>query len=208
MVRQKVRVINDTDPFRDRPDLLTDPVFLVGNGKSREKFDLERLRNIGTIIGCNALYREFTPDLLIAIDQKMLRELKSSTYEGTVIMPRGRTVAVPKALVWKTEKFNTSGCYGLRLVSQKMGPKECYMLGMDGFPGNMYDGTLNYSTHTLQNFKGINSRYLLTLKEIKNTTFINVNDKDAWPKECHDTSSYRFMTYEDFEKQMLHWRNR
>jgi hypothetical protein len=198
-----VRKVYNDEPFKNRQDLVTDPVFLIGNGASRKDFDLERLRGIGTIIGCNALYREFTPDLLITIDTKMMREVKRAGYKGTVIIPRGRTVTVPESLIWNTKEFNTSGAYGMKLIAQKIQAKKCYMLGMDGFPGNMYDGTENYSTMTLRNFKGVVSRYQAILGESKGTTFINVNEKDGWPKECHEMSNYKFMAYEEFEEQIM-----
>ena len=73
-----VRKVYNDEPFENRQDLITDLVFLIGNGASRKDFDLERLRGIGTIIGCIALYREFTPDLLITIDSKMMREVKAA----------------------------------------------------------------------------------------------------------------------------------
>ena len=198
-------------PFRERQDLLTDPVFLIGNGTSRKDFDLERLRGKGTIIGCNALYREFTPDVLIAIDAKMLKELKKSGYgeeeEEFVIIPRNRTVGI-KAMTWKTERFNTSGCFAMKLITSIMKPTKCYMIGMDGYPGNMYDGTENYAPNTLQNFKGVNGYYLKTLKEPGETVFINVNYKDTWPEETHNTDRYEFMHFDEFEKTvMLRWRN-
>jgi len=190
-------------PFSDRPELLTDPVFLIGNGKSRKDFDLERLRNIGTIIGCNALYREFTPDVLIAIDAKMLTEIKVAKYESFTIIPRNRTVAVPQSKVWKTERFNTSGCFAMKLISQVMKPSKCYMLGMDGYPGNMYDGTKNYAPNTLQNFKGVNTYYLQVLTGPGETVFTNVNEKDTWPEEAKATGKYDFMSYEEFEKTIM-----
>jgi len=192
-------------PFRERSDLITDPVFLIGNGTSRKDFDLERLRGIGTIIGCNALYREFTPDLLIAIDAKLLRELNEAKYgeENTVIIPRGRTVDVPKALNWKTERFNTSGCFGMKMISQLMQPKKCYMLGMDSYPGNLYDGTENYAINTLVNFSGVSSYYLKALQGPGDTVFINVNAKDAWPAEAHQTGKYKYITYKEFEDEVI-----
>jgi hypothetical protein len=192
-------------PFRDNQEMLTDPVFLIGNGNSRQGFDLERLRSIGTIIGCNALYREFTPDLLIAIDAKMLKELKGAGYgeENLVIMPRNRTQNVPKSRTWKTERFNTSGCFAMKLISQLMKPKTCYMIGMDGYPGNVYDGTQNYAANTLQNFKGVNGYYLKVLKEKGETMFVNVNNVDKWPEEAHKTGRYTSITYEEFEKTIL-----
>ena len=41
----------------------SDIVFVLGNGTSRKDILLEPLRQHGTIYGCNALYREFKPDI-------------------------------------------------------------------------------------------------------------------------------------------------
>ena len=195
----------EVPPFDENSELCTDPIFLIGNGKSRVNFDLERLRGIGTIIGCNALYREFTPDLLVAIDAKMLREIKISKYgdTNTVLIPKNRTVDVPSAMVWKSERFNTTGCFTMKLISELMKPSKCYMLGMDGFPGNVYDHTINYAANTLQNFNGVLNYYMGVLKANHNTVFINVNEKDAWPKEAHDTGKYEYITYDEFEKTVM-----
>jgi hypothetical protein len=79
------------------------------------------------------------------------------------------------------------------------------MLGMDGYPGNMYDGTKNYAPNTLQNFKGVIGYYIKALSGPGETVFINVNEKDAWPKEAHDTGKYKFITYEEFEKVICNY---
>jgi len=49
--------------------------FCIGNGESRIGFDLERLRPLGTIVGCNALHRDFTPDVLTAVDHGIMHEI-------------------------------------------------------------------------------------------------------------------------------------
>ena len=36
--------------------------------KVRQGFDLEKLRQHGTIYGCNAIYRDFMPDVLTVVD--------------------------------------------------------------------------------------------------------------------------------------------
>jgi hypothetical protein len=194
-------------PFKDAPELLTDKVFLIGNGTSRKDFDLEKLRGHGTIIGCNALYRDFSPDLLIAIDAKMLTELRKNKYcdNHHCIVPVSRQVVVPNSMKWRTDKFNTSGCFAMKLISLVMRPKVCYMLGMDGFPGNMYDKTANYAINTLQNFTGIATYYMKTLNQAEDIMFVNVNIKDAWPSEAHATGVYSYMTYEEFEALYSNW---
>jgi len=55
-------------------------VFCIGNGESRKGFDLETLRPKGKIYGCNALYRDFTPDVLIGVDHGIMHEIYHSGY--------------------------------------------------------------------------------------------------------------------------------
>ena len=55
-------------------------VFIIGNGESRIDFDLERLRSYGKIYGCNLLYEEFTPDALVAIDDRIMHPCYWSGY--------------------------------------------------------------------------------------------------------------------------------
>jgi len=55
-------------------------VFSIGNGESRKGVDLEKLRSHGKIYGCNALYRDFVPDVLVAVDQGIMHEIYHSGY--------------------------------------------------------------------------------------------------------------------------------
>ncbi len=50
-------------------------VFCIGNGESRKGFDLEKLRPHGTIYGCNAIYRDFMPDVITAVDHGIMHEI-------------------------------------------------------------------------------------------------------------------------------------
>lgn len=54
--------------------------FVLGNGKSRRGIDLSLLKQQGKVYGCNALYREFTPDVLIATDKPIADEIQNSGY--------------------------------------------------------------------------------------------------------------------------------
>ena len=197
-------VIARTNPFNGHEELLTDNVFLIGNGISREGFDLERLRPYGTIIGCNALYRDFTPDLLITIDTKMMNEVKKANYfvDNLIVHPRGRAVKIPGALQYRCKYFNTSGCFGMYLIDEHMTAKNCYMLGMDGYQGNVYHQTHNYAVTPVTNFKTIIDRYRTAMAEGKgDTCFINVNKKDTWNIEYSDR--YKYMTYREFNEGLL-----
>ena len=55
-------------------------VFCIGNGESRKGFDLNKLKPFGKIYGCNALYREFSPDVLVSVDHGIMHEIYHSGY--------------------------------------------------------------------------------------------------------------------------------
>jgi len=54
---------------------------IIGNGTSRLKFDLNHLKskNLQTY-GCNALYRDFDPDFLVAVGKEISDEIEHSGY--------------------------------------------------------------------------------------------------------------------------------
>ena len=55
-------------------------VFCIGNGESRKYFNLDLLKPHGKIYGCNALYREYTPDVLVSVDHGIMHEIYQSGY--------------------------------------------------------------------------------------------------------------------------------
>ena len=57
-----------------------DSVFVLGNGPSRKNIDLSELQ--GTVIGCNACYRDFTPDVICATDAGIMSDIIESGYDG------------------------------------------------------------------------------------------------------------------------------
>ena len=54
--------------------------FCFGNGKSRVGLDLDKYKQYGTVVGCNAIYRDFTPDILVALDAPIAHEIYRSGY--------------------------------------------------------------------------------------------------------------------------------
>ena len=41
---------------------------IVGNGKTRKEVDITNFKSLGPVYACNAAYRDFKPDFLVAID--------------------------------------------------------------------------------------------------------------------------------------------
>ena len=54
-------------------------VVVIGNGKSRQSIDLESLPY--TTYGCNAVYRDYSPSVLVTVDNGMMQEIYTE-YEG------------------------------------------------------------------------------------------------------------------------------
>ena len=61
---------------------MIDKAFILGNGPSRPT-DIKWLNNLeGDTYGCNAIYRDWTPDFLVANDFPMMLDIMNSTYTG------------------------------------------------------------------------------------------------------------------------------
>ena len=58
-------------------------VICLGNGTSRQNVDLDKLSLYFTMYGCNALYRDWTPDVLTAVDHGIMHEIYHSGYGYT-----------------------------------------------------------------------------------------------------------------------------
>ena len=58
-----------------------DTAFVIGNGKSRLPVNLEQIKTKGKVYACNAVYRTFQPDHLIAVDVKMVLEINKAGFQ-------------------------------------------------------------------------------------------------------------------------------
>jgi hypothetical protein len=65
--------------------------FVLGNGNSRATIPLDSLKQHGVIYGCNALYRDFSPDWLVAVDEGVIDEINSSNFpKESTLFPRSK----------------------------------------------------------------------------------------------------------------------
>jgi hypothetical protein len=137
--------------------------FIVGNGKSRQAVDLSSLVGKGTIFGCNALYREFEEfNYLVAIDDRMIKELSSiATYEPH-ILSRGQMIIPHEDERWESVEYSpnrrrSNAGMNAMLEAIRRGHNVLYCLGFDFILEgeksieNVYAGTKNYEPHTQSN---------------------------------------------------------
>jgi len=57
--------------------------FVLGNGLSRQSVDLPQLKLQGSVYACNAIYREFEPDVLISTDTPISEHIQNQGYSQT-----------------------------------------------------------------------------------------------------------------------------
>ena len=66
--------------------------FVIGNGISRQHVSLPHLKVRGRVYACNAVYRTFTPDVLVATDKSISLVIQESGYPLTNIFYTRRPV--------------------------------------------------------------------------------------------------------------------
>ena len=132
----------------------TSRAFIIGNGKSREGFDLEQLRQYGDIYGCNALYRDFEPDWLVAIDEVITKEIQESNFpEDKFIHPIYEEQFEHPEFNPFTRLRSNAGMNAM-VEALKHGKRELICLGFDFIindklsVSNLYDGTNAYGPST------------------------------------------------------------
>ena len=128
--------------------------FIIGNGASRDGFDLEQLRPYGEIYGCNALYRDFEPDWLVAIDQVITEEIQESDF------PKEKFIHPIMEEQFEHPEFNpftrlrSNAGMNAMIEALKRGKRELICLGFDFIindsisVSNLYDGSNAYGPET------------------------------------------------------------
>ena len=124
--------------------------FVLGNGVSRRGLDLDFIQSRGPVYGCNALYRDFTPDVLVATDRAMAQEIESTGYAQQHRFFTRRPAANSGAQVVPRAWYGySSGPVALALAAGA-GHSPIYLIGFDlgadhqGLFNNIYAGTQNY----------------------------------------------------------------
>ena len=183
--------------------------FVLGNGTSRKTINLNELKRKGITFGCNALYREFSPDYLIAVDTKMILEISQAGYQHQqqVWTNRNKNFKKIKGLnFFQSDKGWSSGTTALHFASTT-DVEDIYILGFD-FIGienkinNIYAGTYNYKRiDEHATFHGNWLRQtLITCQKFSKKRYIRVLGENGYiPQEFHDLSNMSHINIKDFE---------
>jgi hypothetical protein len=188
--------------------------FVIGNGISRKSISLESLRTHGKIYGCNALYRDFDPDYLIAVDIKMVLELAEARYQHKIPVWTNSNktfLKIPGLNFFNPAKGWSSGPTALWMASEHDN-EEIYILGFD-YAGigddkqqvnNIYSGSFNYkrvderATYYGNWLKQTTS----TIHQFNKKRYIRVVEEDTLiPRELQSLTNLQHMTVVEFNKK-------
>ena len=183
---------------------------MLGNGTSRKSINLEQLKTKGTIYGCNALYRDFDPDFLVAVDVKMILEINQAKYQHRHPVWTNPNRAYDKMNglnFFNPSKGWSSGPTALHLASEHQN-NVIYIIGFD-YQGiedkinNIYASTPNYKkSHERATFYGNwLKQTCITCEKFSEKRYIRVVQEDAFiPKEFEKITNLKHISIEEFKK--------
>mgnify|MGYP001593307535 FL=1 len=186
--------------------------FVLGNGTSRKSIDLEKIKNIAKVYACNAVYRTFQPDYLVAVDVKMVLEINKAGYQhkNTVWTNPNKSYQRIKNLnFFNPSKGWSSGPTALWLAAEHE-YETVYILGFDyrglnqgRLLNNIYADTANYkkSTDGATFFGNWMRQTIAVVKQNPEIKFVRVIASDNYdPDELNTFDNYSTMFIEDFAK--------
>jgi hypothetical protein len=187
--------------------------FVLGNGRSRLNILPSALQPYGKIYGCNALYREFSPDYLIAVDTRMILEIQETKYQLShevwtnirpeIIYDHGFHYFKP-SLAW------SSGPCALQLAV-KHNPSEIYILGFDytginNFFNNVYADTNNYKSNieSPTYWGNWEKQTEIVIKANPHIIFYRIVEDDFYDTKW-GYKNFKNMKYHEFLNQITIW---
>ena len=185
--------------------------FVLGNGVSRQAVDLNQLKTLGTIYGCNAIYREFVPDVLISTDTPISERIQSEGYSQTHVHYTRKPLPDSGSRRIAQKYFGYSS--GPVAVGQAAldGAIAIYLVGFDMGPtrngrfNNIYADTEFYKKSSANpTFTGNWVRQLQTImKDYPKTSFFRVvGDTTAEVRELLGVANLAHMQMADFQHRL------
>jgi hypothetical protein len=181
--------------------------FVLGNGISRLSVDLSVLQQRGKIYGCNALYREFTPDVLISTDKSIAHAIQHTGYAQEHVMYTRKPLPGLGARSVPQSYFGFSSgpiAVGMSAMDKHLA---IYLIGFDMGPttgnrfNNVYADTEFYKKSSSNpTFTGNWVRQIVTVtRDFPNTSFHRVvGDTTADIAELAGIKNMRHMPMADF----------
>ena len=188
--------------------------FVLGNGRSRLQVDPAKIKPLGTLYGCNAIYRDLIPDYLIAVDSKMIVELvEEGVQKKTQVWtnPNRRYQDFQGLHYFNPSKGWSSGPTALWLASVNImntfeAVKEIYILGFD-YTGidqkfnNVYADTKNYkrSIEPATFFGNWMTQTETVIKEFKEVKYFRVIEQGQFIPPWEHLENLQHISFDQFK---------
>lgn len=181
--------------------------FVLGNGVSRTHIDINLLLKLGTVYGCNALYRTHTPHVLVSTDQPISKEIQESGYSSKNKFYTRRPIEGSGALRVPQQYFGFSSgpiATGIAAIDNH---QTIYMLGFDMGPNtngkfnNIYAGTEFYKAiDATPTYAGNWVKQIITItKDFPNTKFVRIfGDTTAIIPELQELNNMKSLQIAEF----------
>lgn len=177
--------------------------FVIGNGRSRLGLDLNSLKSAGKTFGCNALYRDFSPDVLIATDRGITNEIELSGYpEQHEFFTRTPGHPSSKSII--KNRGYSSGPIAVTYAAME-GYENIYLIGFDlvgikNKHNNMYSSTENYkSVNSEATYHGNWVDQILSIaREFDTQKFIRVGDHNQYRPPKWNRHNIKYQNIDEF----------
>ena len=209
--------IQETSFYEDRVKAVPrGNAYIIGNGPSREGFNLNTLKASGQTYGCNALYRDFMPDYLFMVDSKITKGIvedrvyeKCICYAPSLEVNRypGKINLIPNNPYWVSgQQAMWTACVH--------GHKNIYLIGFDfqeygrGKLNNIYQDTEFYGErHSDVIFDAWLQQFRTLIKQRPYCQFTIVHNSPTLPmhhlQTGTDLKNTQLMTYKEFTEKVL-----
>lgn len=182
--------------------------FVLGNGVTRLQVDCESLLDYGHVYGCNRIYSEFAPTVLVSTDKEMAHEIQMSGYSSNHIHYTRKNHKIDKSgtrILPNLYHDMSSGpaCLGLASISNA---SYLFMIGMDlkgvnNKINNIYAGTENYKDKNSPPTPYINwvNQINTIMKNHQDKRFMHVNPIDGFTDESFfNNTNFEIVSLDDF----------
>lgn len=181
--------------------------FVVGNGVSRLDVDLQKCIDLAPVYGCNALYRDFKPTVLVSTDKPIAEAIQNSGYSAEHRMYTRKPIPGLGAQRVPQEYYGFSSGPIATALAAIDGHKTVYLIGFDMGPvsgdrfNNVYADTEFYKKSSSRpTYVGNWVRQLQRVcKEFDNVNFFRVlGTNSAMLQDLKNVKNLANMPMSDF----------
>lgn len=206
----------ETVPNAITNNQISNRAVVIGNSPSRLEFNINHLKKFSGLLGadtlqsygCNALYRDFTPDFLVAHGNDIVKELANSEYIKNNIVYTSAIHLLEYPNKFYLIPYNPYADAGTTAayIACFDGHKKVYLLGFDeqdsvGQNFNVYAGTPGYDsidTEILSSKWVSNRLELFTLYDDVDFAWVTLTGKSSIPESHKYCTNFRQISYRTF----------